>query len=180
MGPPPGQRSRAVRGVRILNSVNADLLLRLVHDDDLPVLFVQQLDPEGNRMAAFTAADPTDRGAFDAHWTRIRTDPAIIARTVTFDGEIVGHVLAFPVGAQIEVSYWIDRRYRGRGYATRALAELLRQLPQRPLRARAAKDNFGSLAVLRKCGFIICGEDRGYAAGRGEEVEEFLLELTAK
>ena len=41
------------------------------------------------------------------------------------------------------------------------------------MHARAAKDNRGSLAVLRKCGFVVRGEDHGYAAGRGHDVEEW-------
>jgi RimJ/RimL family protein N-acetyltransferase len=47
----------------------------------------------------------------------------------------------------------------------------------RPLYARAAKDNTASLWVLEKCGFVISGQDRGYSTVRGEEVEEFFLEL---
>jgi hypothetical protein len=31
--------------------------------------------------------------------------------------------------------------------------------------------------VLRRCGFTITGEDSGYANGRGEIVEEYLLTL---
>ena len=47
------------------------------------------------------------------------------------------------------------------------------------MHARAAKDNRASLAVLRKCGFVVVGEDSGYANGRGVEVEEWVLELPA-
>jgi RimJ/RimL family protein N-acetyltransferase len=159
--------------------VTANLRLRAVRDDDLPEFYRHQLDPEAIRMAAFTADDPADRGAFADHWHRVRSDPGIVSRTVTVDGEVVGHVLAFPVGERTEVSYWIDRGHWGRGYATLALDALLRELPQRPVHARAAKDNLGSLAVLRKCGFVIRGEDRGYAAGRGREIEEYVLELPA-
>ncbi|WP_229398562.1 GNAT family N-acetyltransferase [Micromonospora okii] len=154
-----------------------NLLLRPVHDDDLPRFFAFEQDPEANWVAAFGPADPADRAAFDAHWRRIRADPAIVTRTVTVDGEVVGHVVAFPVEAQTEVSYWIDRARWGRGYATRALAALLAELPQRPVRARAAKDNAASLAVLRRCGFVVRGEDRGYANGRRAEIEEWVLEL---
>ncbi|SIR75854.1 GNAT family N-acetyltransferase [Micromonospora avicenniae] len=159
--------------------MTAELRLRPVRDDDLPEFYRHQLDPEAIRMAAFTADDPADRRAFADHWRRVRTDPGIVSRTVTVDGQVVGHVLAFPVGEQTEVSYWIDRRHWGQGYATRALGSLLRELPQRPVHARAAKDNLGSLAVLRKCGFVIRGEDHAYAAGRGGDVEEYVLELNA-
>ncbi|MET7753039.1 GNAT family N-acetyltransferase [Micromonospora sp. NPDC005367] len=159
--------------------MTAELRLRPVRDDDLPEFYRHQLDPEAIRMAAFTADDPADRRAFANHWRRVRTDSEIVSRTVTVDGQVVGHVLAFPVGEQTEVSYWIDRRHWGQGYATRALGGLLRELTQRPVHARAAKDNLGSLAVLRKCGFVIRGEDHAYAAGRGDDVEEYVLELTA-
>ncbi|MFI6263116.1 GNAT family N-acetyltransferase [Micromonospora sp. NPDC051006] len=159
--------------------MTADLRLRPVRDDDLPEFYRNQLDPEAIRMAAFTPDDPADRQAFADHWQRVRTDPAMVSRTVTVDGQVVGYVLAFPVGERTEVSYWIDRRQWGRGYATRALGALLAELPQRPLHARAAKDNLGSLAVLRKCGFVIRGEDHAYAAGRGHDVQEYVLELPA-
>lgn len=141
--------------------------------------YVHQLDPEANRMAAFGAVDPADPRGFAAHWVRILTDPAIVARTVTVDDVVVGHVLAFPVGERTEVSYWIDRTRWGRGYATRALAALVREVRHRPLVARAATDNTASLAVLRRCGFVVRGTDRAYAPGRGHEVDEYVLELPA-
>jgi RimJ/RimL family protein N-acetyltransferase len=159
--------------------VTSDVRLRPVRDGDLPVFFSHEQDPEANWVAAFGPADPADREAFDALWRRIRADPRIVSRTVTVEDEVVGHVLAFPIGERTEVSYWIDRRRWGRGYATAALAALLRELPQRPVHARAAKDNLASLAVLRKCGFVVRGEDKGYANGRGAEVEEYQLELPA-
>ncbi|BCJ57110.1 GNAT family N-acetyltransferase [Micromonospora endophytica] len=154
-----------------------DLRLRPVGEDDLVEFFAQQLDPEANRMAAFGAPDPTDRRAFAAHWVRILTGPQNLARTVTVDDEVVGYVLAFPVDDRTEVSYWIDPERWGRGYATRALAALLREVTRRPLHARAAADNAASLAVLRKCGFVVRGTERAYAPGRGHEIDEHVLEL---
>ncbi|NJP34908.1 GNAT family N-acetyltransferase [Micromonospora thermarum] len=157
--------------------MTADLRLRPVLDDDLPLFFAHQQDVEANWMAAFGPADPADRAAFDAHWRRVRADAAMVPRTVVVGGEVVGHVIAFPAGDRTEVSYWIDPRRWGRGYATGALAALLGEVSRRPVHARAAKDNRASLAVLRKCGFVVTGEDRGYAHGRGVEVEEWVLEL---
>ncbi|MFI7576990.1 GNAT family N-acetyltransferase [Micromonospora sp. NPDC049497] len=159
--------------------MTADLRLREVRDEDLPHFYSYQRDPEAVRMAAFTADDPDDPAEFAAHWHRVRTGPANRSWTVTVDGTVVGYVLAFPVGERTEVSYWIDRAHWGRGYATRALGALLRELPQRPVHARAAKDNHGSLAVLRKCGFVVRGEDHGFAPGRGHDVAEWVLELAA-
>ena len=40
-----------------------------------------------------------------------------------------------------------------------------------------AKDNVASIRVLEKCGFRVSGEAKGFAAARGCEVEEFILEL---
>ncbi|GAA2423266.1 GNAT family N-acetyltransferase [Streptomyces macrosporus] len=147
---------------------------------DLPHLFRFQLDPEANRMAAFTAADPSDRAAFDARWGRILDDPETVKRTVLVDGEVVGSVLLhtpWDVPDRREVAYWIAREHWGRGIASRALAALLAERPHRPLYARVAKDNHGSLRVLEKCGFVRCGEGGGHAAARGETVEEWLLVL---
>lgn len=47
----------------------------------------------------------------------------------------------------------------------------------RPLHARAAADNAGSVRVLEKCGFTVTGTDRGYANARGAEIDEVLLTL---
>jgi RimJ/RimL family protein N-acetyltransferase len=44
-------------------------------------------------------------------------------------------------------------------------------------RGRAARDNIASIRVLEKCGFILFGYGKGFAHGRGVEVEEVLLEL---
>ncbi|MBB5953472.1 RimJ/RimL family protein N-acetyltransferase [Saccharothrix tamanrassetensis] len=153
--------------------------LREVTEADVPVFFEHQLDPEANRMAAFGAADPTDRAAFLVRWARILADDAVVARTIEFDGRVVGHVARFTQFGEPEVTYWIDRAFWGLGLATAALQAYLASDPVRPLYARAAVDNVGSLRVLDKCGFVAVGEDVGFAEGRGEEVEEFILRLDA-
>jgi mannose-6-phosphate isomerase-like protein (cupin superfamily) len=51
--------------------LTSEVLLRDVTEGDLPIFFEQQLDPNANRMAAFTARDPADWDAFTARWTRI-------------------------------------------------------------------------------------------------------------
>ncbi|MGW6405310.1 GNAT family N-acetyltransferase [Streptomyces sp. NPDC055134] len=155
------------------------VVLRNVRDSDLPVFFAQMTDPEGLRMAAFTAKDPSDRAYFHAHWARIRQDPAVIVRAVVGEGgEIVGHAGLFGPPEEREVTYWIGRPYWGRGAATSALRELLRLAPERPLHARAAADNVGSIRVLGKCGFVATCNDRGFANARGEEVDEVLFTLS--
>lgn len=152
--------------------------LREVRDTDLPVFFTQMKDAEGVRMAAFTAQDPSDRAYFDAHWARIRQDPAVVMRTVVDgSGEIAGHVAVFGPPDEREVTYWIGRQFWGRGAATAALRDVLAIAPERPVYARAAADNVGSVQVLKKCGFQVTGSGRGFANGRGEEVDELLFTL---
>ncbi len=128
-------------------------------------------------MAAFTSNDPEDRVAFDAHWTRIQANDDVFIRTIMVDGRVAGSVLSYVMEGDTEVSYWLGREFWGRGIATVALAEFLKLQTTRPIYARAAKDNVGSLRVLEKCGFRITGEDRGFANGRGQEIEEYVLEL---
>src|SRR5215467_3973657 len=85
------------------------IALRQVEDGDLDALFDQMRDREAVRMAAFTAEDPDDRHAFDAHMARVRSLPGVTLRAITCDGQLVGSVSSFPSGDQTEVTYWIDR-----------------------------------------------------------------------
>ncbi len=62
------------------------VLLRDVTEDDLPIFFEHQLDPQANYMAAFTAKNPADREAFMAHWQRILADATVIIKTIVSDG----------------------------------------------------------------------------------------------
>jgi RimJ/RimL family protein N-acetyltransferase len=128
----------------------AEIQLRPVQDEDLDTFYDQMRDPEAVQMAAFTADDPDDRPAFDAHMARVLSRPDVTMRSIIVDGELAGHVAGFAVGDDTEVTYWLDRSWWGRGVATRALSLLLELVPVRPITARAASDNAGSLAVLRK------------------------------
>jgi len=152
------------------------IALREVHDSDLPVFFRQMNDPEALHMAAFTPEDPSDRDGFEALWQRIRSS-ADVTRTVLADGDVVGSAAVYGEPGEREVTYWVDRAYWGRGIATAALRHLLVEVPERPLYARAAADNGGSLRVLRKCGFKVSARARGFANARGEEIEELVLTL---
>ncbi len=151
--------------------------LRDVLESDLPIFFVLQQDQQAIHMAAFTAEDPSDKSAFDAHWKRIMTDQSVITKTIVVDGKVVGHVAKYEMDGNAEVTYWIDSRHWGKGIATQALAQLLTMVTARPIYARAVKDNHGSIRVLEKNGFAIVGEDKGFADGRHEVVEEYILKL---
>lgn len=154
------------------------LVLRDVVPDDLPIFFQQQLDPDANSMAAFTAKDPADQAAFAAHWQRILADPTVHIKTIVVDDQIVGSVSSYEEDGVAEVTYWLGKAYWGRGIATQALAQFLADVQTaRPIRARAAKDHRASLRVLEKCGFTIVGEDKGFANARNAETEEYILSL---
>src|SRR5256885_16728816 len=105
------------------------IVLREVHDSDLPVFFRHFNDPEALRMAAFTPKDPADRDAFDAHWKRIRASGDVL-RTILADGDAVGSAAVYGEPGEREVTYWVDRAYWGRGVATAALRELLAEVPE--------------------------------------------------
>jgi RimJ/RimL family protein N-acetyltransferase len=160
---------------------NNDVQLRDVIESDLPVFFEQQLDPEANYMAAFTFRDPTDRNAFMAHWARILADKTNTIQTILFNGQVAGSVACYKDEefGEMEITYWIGKEYWGKGIATLALSTFLDYVPDRPFYGRAAKDNIASLRVMQKCGFIICGEGKGFAYARGKEIEEYILKLEA-
>lgn len=152
--------------------------LRDVIETDLPIFYENQLDPTANYMAAFTSKDPSDRIAFDAHWSRILSDRATTIKAIVYDGQLTGSVSCYEQCGQPEVTYWLGKEYWGKGIASKALFEFVEHVVQaRPLYARAAKDNIASIRVLEKCGFQICGEDKGFSNSRGHEVEEFILKL---
>jgi len=154
-----------------------DVALRAVEDSDLDFLFEQMRDPESVRMAAFTAKDPDDRHAFDVHMATIRAAPGVTLRAVLSDGRLVGSIFSFVIEGDTEVTYWIHRSAWGQGIASRALALLLDIVAVRPVHARAASDNLGSLRVLEKAGFTVVGTEIAYASARDAEIEETILRL---
>ncbi|AJT41139.1 GNAT family N-acetyltransferase [Psychromicrobium lacuslunae] len=152
--------------------------LRQLVAADHDVVFEMMADPVAVRMAAFTAEDPGDRAAFDAHLAR--TSKIVGARhwaVVNDNDELVGTISTFPseVGCP-EVTYWIVREHWGQGHATEALRLVLAQT-ERPVRARAAADNVASRRVLEKVGFIVVGQDTGFANARKAQIEEVILRL---
>jgi Acetyltransferase (GNAT) domain len=104
-------------------------MLRPIRDEDLDAIFEQMRDPDSVRMAAFTAADPDDRAAFDAHMHRFLTSAGNTSRAITADGALAGTIASFVVAGDTEVTYWIDKPFCGRGIAGQALAQLLDLVP---------------------------------------------------
>ena len=137
--------------------MTSDVRLRDVEPADLPIFYEHQRDTEAARMAAFHSRD---RAAFDAHWaTNVLGNPANVTRTIVVDGQVAGNIGSWPQGGVRLVGYWIGNEYWGRGIATRALAEFVRVVAERPLHAQVAAHNAGSIRVLEKCGFTFDHED---------------------
>ncbi|XVV06689.1 GNAT family N-acetyltransferase [Actinosynnema sp. CA-248983] len=169
--------ARKSKMIKVRGTPVTDVALRLIDDSDLDALFEQMRDPEAVRMAAFTAKDPHDRDAFDRHMATLRTSPNITARAVTHRERLVGSIGCFVIEGDTEITFWIDRSVWGQGIASEALALFLDTVAVRPLYARAASDNVGSLKVLQKAGFTIIGTEVSYANARNAEIEETVLRL---
>jgi RimJ/RimL family protein N-acetyltransferase len=154
-----------------------DVRLREVIESDLPVFFEQQQDDVANHMAAFTSKDPSDRDAFDDRWRRIFADATLVKRTILHREEVVGNVACHRWFGEPEIAYGVARPHWGKGIATEALSMFLEEVSERPLFARVAVDNLGSIRVLEKCGFRLIGHERGFADARGEEIDEAVYRL---
>jgi RimJ/RimL family protein N-acetyltransferase len=153
------------------------ITLRTFADSDLDALFTWESDPRAVRMAAFTRADPSDRGAFDAHYVRVRGNPSNTLLAIDDDGEFVGTIGSFTLEGRREVTYWIASARWGQGIASRALQAFLAIEQTRPLYGRVAEHNAGSAKVLTRAGFVEVGSDTGFAQGVGSEVVERIYRL---
>lgn len=109
-----------------------NISLRQVTDSDLPIFYEQQRDPAAVHMAAFTAANPEDRAAFNDHWARILADDNNLIRTIVVEGQVAGSVSSYVDELGPEVTYWLGRDFWGRGIATAALAAFLKEQTTRP------------------------------------------------
>lgn len=157
--------------------IDERIRLREVEPDDLARFFEHEQDPAAIDMAAFTPEDPSDHDAFMAHWQRLLRSETIIKRTISLDGDVVGHIASWIQDGDREITFWIDSSHWGKGVATAALRGFVAEVDTRPLHARAAADNIGSRRVLERCGFVVVGHERGYANARGREIDEVVLEL---
>jgi RimJ/RimL family protein N-acetyltransferase len=154
------------------------IILRPTTVSDLDLLFTFQLDKEANYLAAFTSKDPTDKAAYLTKYTKLLSDPTINNQTILIGDVIAGSIAKFVLEGKAEITYWIDKKFWGKGIATAALKLFLGLEKTRPLIGRTAFDNTGSQRVLEKCGFLKIGEDKGFANARQTETVEFIYRLT--
>jgi RimJ/RimL family protein N-acetyltransferase len=153
------------------------ITLRALADSDLDALFGWESDPRAVEMAAFTRANPSDRGAFDAHYERVRSNASNTLLAIDDDGEFVGTVGSYTMEERREVTYWIAPARWGQGIASAALRAFLAIESTRPLYGRVASHNVASAKVLARAGFVEVGSDTGFAPGVGAEVVERIFRL---
>jgi RimJ/RimL family protein N-acetyltransferase len=151
--------------------------IRPVTDADFDALFELESDAAGSDMIAFLPREPGDLEAFTAHWTRIRTDTAMITRVIELDGGFAGYAVSFVIDGERQVGYWIVRELWGRGIASAALAALIAEIPERPLWGSTASDNLASQRVLLRAGFVFDRMERSHAPRRGTEIDEHVFRL---
>ena len=157
-------------------AVTERLLLRPGWPEDAPALSRAIGDEAVVRNLA-RAPWPYTLGDAERALASPRSDPRrpafLIARRDS--PEIVGGIALGGEGDEIELGYWIARRWWGRGFATEAgravlaLADIGLRLPR--IAAAHAIDNPASGAVLRKLGFRAGGKARRYSVARGGEME---------
>jgi [ribosomal protein S5]-alanine N-acetyltransferase len=157
---------------------DSEIILRKTEITDLEFFFIFQLDSEAIYLAAFTPKDPTDKTAYLQKYSKLVNDPAINMQTIIVDNSIAGSISVFEMEGEAEITYWIDKRFWGKGIATKALTAILKTETRRPILGRVAFDNFGSQKVLEKCNFVKIGTDKGFANARQAEIEEFIYKLT--
>jgi len=153
-----------------------EVRIRAVEDQDVDVFFEHQADPEATEMAAFPARD---KDQFAKHWAKIRADDSTVQRTIVVDGTVAGNIGSWEQEGQHLLGYWIGREYWGRGVATEALAQFVRQVTARPLYAHVVVHNIGSIRVLEKCAFRRDRVLEAQAPAPEDGIEEFIFVLDA-
>ena len=89
--------------------------------DYLKLLFHFQLDKDAIHLAAFTNKDSKDEIAYVERYSKYLTDPSINMLTIKVNNIVVGSISKFVMENEPEITYWIDRKFWGRGIASNAL-----------------------------------------------------------
>ena len=154
-----------------------DLLLRKTVITDLEIFYLFQCDEKAIQLAAFTPKDPHNKEAYLDKYSKLLIDPTINMQTILWQQSIAGSVSKYEMEGDAEITYWIDRRWWGKGIASAALKKFLTMESARPIFGKTAWDNIGSQKVLEHNGFKLIGKDRGFANARKMEIEEFIFKL---
>ena len=96
-----------------LAMTNKALTLTKTVKGDLYTLFQFQLDNEANILAAFTAKHSHSQEAYIEKYSQFLHDPTNNTQTIKVDNEIVGSIAKFIMFGDMEITYWIDKKYWG-------------------------------------------------------------------
>lgn len=147
--------------------------------EDVPCLYDLECTEACARMAG---VKPRTREVFDALWGAIFADagvtPRVIELPLPHGVEIIGAVNVFQRDGKNFLGYMIFPEHWGKGVASFAVSEMLKEDLRRPLYASALRSNVGSIRVLEKHGFRLIGsrfeaETDRFLAG---EVCDFVLD----
>jgi len=159
-------------------NTNLKIKLRPTEISDLDILFKFQMDKESGYLAAFMPKNPTDKIAYIKKYTKLLEDSTVNNQTIVLDNIIVGSIAKFVMEGNLEITYWIDKKFWGQGIATKTLKVFLKTETNRPIVGRVAFDNLGSQKVLEKCGFVKVGTDKGFANARQKEIEGYIYKVS--
>lgn len=121
---------------------------------------------------------PRDRETFDAHWARVLSNPACVARVIVDDDDrVLGGISSFVEEGTRYVGYWIGKEHWGRGVASAAVAMLLDEVRERPIHARVARTNVASIRALERNGFVVTAYEHAPETERFLACEEAVLVL---
>jgi [ribosomal protein S5]-alanine N-acetyltransferase len=150
--------------LRALRPADAPLIARYVDDPGVARMLAIVPWPYGERDArAFIAGTLASNAAGRGLGVAVaeRTSPDSMIGVVSFAGNL----------QKVEIGWWFGRPFWGRGFATEAVAALLRIAFVDPrlerIIAGAFHDNPASLKVQEKLGFIRTGESHRHCVARG-------------
>ena len=161
----------------------ARLVLRAVTPQDSGRITEVVADPRVHRMLARVSPDQTKAQtlAWIITHERGRADDTDHVFAITRDGDLIGVIGAnrADVALPFEIGYWLAPEAWGQGYCSEAGKAVIGWLEQtrcaRALVAGHFADNPASGRVLAKLGFLPCGRNRMFSAGRGELAEHILM-----
>ena len=155
--------------------------LRPMTEADIATVFALQYDQQGAAMAGV-------EGEFVAEEVFRERMAALIsagAETSSVFTIMVGSAVAGTLSriqgssGKMQVSYWLDRAFWGKGIATAAFALMLAETPKallgQPMYAAVIEDNGASIRVLEKFGFIPFKRREFLSAAHGEMKQQILF-----
>lgn len=159
------------------------LLLRPVTPQDSGRITQVVSDPRVHRMLARVSPDQTKAQtlAWIMTHARGREENTEHVFAITCEGGLIGVIGAHRPARDVpfEIGYWLAPEAWGQGYASESGAALIgwleRAMGVRALVAGHFADNPASGRVLGKLGFLPCGRNLMFSAGRGERADHILM-----